>query len=94
MHLVLFCMALGWLFRLLQIPAKVQFLLLLPAIAVFMLLVDSSVSVSRAACMLLIVRAAPLFGRRGDTLRALCLTILTHRYPPVKSVRKVSKSVA
>ncbi|MBR6107228.1 MAG: ComEC/Rec2 family competence protein [Oscillospiraceae bacterium] len=75
MHLVLFCMALGWLFRLLQIPAKVQFLLLLPAIAVFMLLVDSSVSVSRAACMLLIVRAAPLFGRRGDTLRALCLTV-------------------
>lgn len=76
LHLVFFCMTLGWLFRLLHVPAKGQFLLLIPAIGAFLLLVDSSVSVPRAACMLLISRSAPLFGRRGDTLRALCLTMV------------------
>ena len=75
LHLVLFCMALSWLFRLLRLPPRGQFLLLLPAIALFILLVDSSVSVYRAALMLCISRSAALFGRRGDTLRSLCITM-------------------
>lgn len=75
LHLMFFCTALTWLFRRMHLSKRMQFLLLLPAIALFVLLVDSSVSVYRAACMLLMTRAAALFGRRGDPLRALCITM-------------------
>lgn len=75
LHLVLFCMALGWVFRLLHLSRKRQFLLMIPAVLLFILLVDASASVYRAACMLLLARSAPLFGRRGDTLRSLCITM-------------------
>jgi len=75
LHLVLFCMALGQLFRLLQLSGKMQFLLLIPSVMLFIFFVDSSVSVYRAACMLCISRSASLFGRKGDTLRSLCITM-------------------
>jgi len=75
LHLVFFCTALSALLRLLRLSRRMQFLLLIPAIGLFILIVDSSFSVYRAACMLLIARSAVLFGRRSDTLRALCLTV-------------------
>ena len=75
LHLVFFCAVLTWLFRLLHVSRRGQFLLLLPAIGLFLLLVDASFSVHRAACMLLITRSAALFGRRGDALRSLCITV-------------------
>ena len=75
LHLVFFCTALTAVLRLLRLSRRMQFLLLIPAIGLFILIVDSSFSVYRAACMLLIARSAVLFGRRSDTLRALCLTV-------------------
>ncbi len=76
LHLVLFCTVIGWLLKRVSCPAKIAFLLQIIAIMLFMLLVDGSVSVLRAACMVLLARSAPLFGRHSDTLRALCLAAI------------------
>lgn len=73
LHLVLFCAVLRRLLKLLSCPARLTFLLQIPAILLFILLVDASVSVWRAAFMVLLADSAVLFGRHGDTLRALCL---------------------
>ena len=82
LHLIFFCGILGWLLHRLQCPAKLHCLLHIPAAALFILLVDPSVSVYRAAVMVMLSQSAALFGRRGDTLRALCIaafccTVLT-----------------
>ena len=76
LHLVLFCTVLGWVLKRLNCPRRLAFLLQIPAMLLFILLVDASVAVWRAAVMLLTASSAPLFGRRGDTLRALCLAVL------------------
>lgn len=75
LHLVFFCTVLMWLFRRLRLSARVSFLLLIPTIGVYILLVDASVSVFRAAVMVLLSTSAGLFGRRGDTLRSLCIAM-------------------
>lgn len=75
LHLVFFCGVLMWIFRRLSIPARLSFLLLLPAIGIYILFVDASVSVYRAAVMILLTSSARLFGRRSDTLRSLCLAM-------------------
>lgn len=75
LHLVFFCTALAWILNRLGLPARLVFLLHIPAIALFILLTDSSVSVYRAAVMILLARSAVLFGRHGSTLRALCLAM-------------------
>ncbi|MCQ2416675.1 MAG: ComEC/Rec2 family competence protein [Oscillospiraceae bacterium] len=76
LHLVLFCMVLGWLFQCFRFPARLSFCLQVPFIALFILFVDSSVSVYRASIMILLVRSAPLLGRYSNTLRSLCIAIL------------------
>ena len=76
LHLVLFCTVLGWLLKRLSCPARLAFLMQIPAILLFILLVDASVAVWRAAVMVLLAGSAVLFGRHGDTLRALCLAAI------------------
>ena len=76
LHLVFFCTVLAWLLGKLRLPKRMVFLLHIPMILLFMMLVDSSVSVFRAAVMILLSASAPLFGRHGDTLRALCIAVL------------------
>ncbi len=73
LHLVFFTALLAGILRLLGCPARLAYFLEAGGIALFALLVDASFSVARAAVMLLITNAAALFGRRGDTLRSLCL---------------------
>jgi ComEC/Rec2-related protein len=75
LHLVFFCGVLLWIFRRLSLPARLSFLLMLPAIVLFIMLADASVSVYRAAVMVLLSSGARLFGRRSDTLRSLCLAM-------------------
>ncbi|MBR4200038.1 MAG: ComEC/Rec2 family competence protein [Oscillospiraceae bacterium] len=82
LHLVFFCGILNWLLRRLHCAARTICLLHIPAIALFIMLVDPSVSVYRAAVMVMLSQSAALFGRRGDPLRALCIaafccTVLT-----------------
>ena len=76
LHLVLFCAVLRRLLKKSGCPAKLLFLLQIPAILLFILLVDASVSVWRAAVMVLLADSAVLFGRHRDTLRALCLAAI------------------
>ena len=76
LHLVLFCTVLGWLLKKLYCPARLAFFLQIPAILLFIMLVDASVAVWRAAVMVLLAGSAVLFGRHGDTLRALCLAAI------------------
>ena len=75
LHLVFFCSVLVWILRRLRASERMIFLVHIPAILLFILLADSSVSEIRAAVMLLIARSAVLFGRRGDTLRSLCIAM-------------------
>lgn len=75
LHLVFFCSVLAWLMRRMQIPARGIFLLHIPAILLFILLADPSVSEVRAAVMLLLSQSAVLFGRRSDTMRSLCIAM-------------------
>lgn len=76
LHLVFFCGVLAWLLQRLSVPKRTVFLLHIPMILLFILLVDSSVSVFRAAVMILLTASAPLFGRHSDTLRSLCIAVL------------------
>lgn len=75
LHLVFFCSVLAWLLRRLHLPEKWVCLMHIPAILLFILLADPSISEARAAVMLLLSQSAPLFGRRSDTLRSLCIAM-------------------
>ena len=75
LHLVFFCSVLAWLLRHLHLPAKWVCLLHIPAILLFILLADPSVSEARAAVMLMLSQSAALFGRKSDTLRSLCIAM-------------------
>lgn len=75
LHLVFFCAVLDAILRRLRLSRRMVCLLHIPMIAVFILLVDSSVSVYRAAVMVMLTQSAALFGRRGDTLHSLCLAM-------------------
>lgn len=76
LHLVFFCTLLSALLRKLRTSAQMRFIAIIIASAVFSIMVDSAVSVYRAALMLLLAQSAELFGRRADTLRSLCLAML------------------
>lgn len=73
LHLVFFCALLELLLRRYGASAKARFCACIVATLLFSAMVDSAVSVCRAAVMLLIARSAPLFGRRADALRSLCI---------------------
>ncbi len=75
LHLVFFCTAVTWILRRMRCSAKFIFLMHIPAVVLFILLADASVSVYRAALMLLLARSAPLFGRQTDALRSLALAM-------------------
>ena len=75
LHLVFFCSVLAWMFRRLGVSARGICLLHIPAILLFILLADPSVSEARAAVMLMLSQSAALFGRRSDTLRSLCIAM-------------------
>lgn len=75
LHLVFFCGVLSWLLRRVQLSARTVCLLHIPTIILFILLVDSSVSVYRAAVMVMLSQSAALFGRRGNTLRSLSIAM-------------------
>lgn len=76
LHLVFFCTLLTALLRRLRCSARVRFVSVILASALFSIMVDSAVSVYRAALMLLLAQSAELFGRRADTLRSLCIAVL------------------
>ena len=75
LHLVFFSTFVLFLLKLLPLPARLRLILNAGAIGLFILLVDGSASVWRAALMLLLSQSAVLFGRYGDTLRGLCLAM-------------------
>ena len=75
LHLVFFCSVLTWMLRRLGVSARGICLLHIPAILLFILLADPSVSEARAAVMLMLSQSAALFGRRSDTLRSLCIAM-------------------
>lgn len=76
LHLVFFCSLLGWILRRLRCSARWIFFGTVAAVLLFSVMVDSAVSVWRAACMLLLSQFAPLVGRYRDPLRALCIAML------------------
>lgn len=75
LHLVFFCALIAWLLQRLTASPRTVFLCSLLGMGVFILLVDSSVSVYRAAVMVTLHRAAPLIGRKTDPLRSLCIAM-------------------
>lgn len=75
LHLVFFCGVMSCVLRRLRFSAKAVCLVHIPAILLFILLVDASVSVYRAAVMVMLSQSAALFGRRGDTLRSLSIAM-------------------
>ena len=75
LHLVFFCSVLVWILRRLRASERMIFLVHIPAILLFILLADPSVSEARAAVMLMLSQSAALFGRRSDTLRSLCIAM-------------------
>lgn len=81
LHLVFFCTALTWLLQRLRFSAKWIFAGNIAAAMLFSVMVDSAVSIRRAACMLLLSLAAPLFGRKKDAARSLCIAMLICTLP-------------
>ena len=73
LHLVFFCTALTWLLRKLRFSPRGVFAVNTAAVILFAMIADSAVSVYRAGIMLTLGLAAPLFHRRTDTLRSLCI---------------------
>ena len=76
LHLVFFCALIAWILRRLTASPKTVLAGCIVGIAAFILLVDSSVSVYRAAVMVTLHLAAPMFGRRSDSLRSLGIAML------------------
>jgi len=75
LHLVFFSTLVLFLLKKLHLPARLRLFANAGAIGLFILLVDGSASVWRAALMLLLSQSAVLFGRSGDTMRGLCLAM-------------------
>ena len=73
LHLVFFCTALTWLLRRLRFSPRGVFAVNTAAVILFAMIADSAVSVYRAGIMLTLGLAAPLFHRKTDTLRSLCI---------------------
>lgn len=73
LHLIFFGSLILWLLRKLRCSARLCFFGTMAAVLLFALTVDPSVSVWRAAFMLMLSVSAGLFGRYPDCLRSLCL---------------------
>ena len=75
LHLVFFCSVLAWILRRMQASARFVCLAHIPAILLFIVLADPSISEVRAAVMLMLSQSAVLFGRRSDTLSSICIAM-------------------
>lgn len=73
LHLVFFCSLLMALLQRCSVPRTARFFACCAASIVFGWMVNSAISVWRAALMLLLAQSATLFGRHANTLRSLCL---------------------
>ncbi len=81
LHLVFFCTALSFLLRRLRLGVRAVLCGNLIAMALFVIMVDSAISVMRAAIMLLLSLIAPVFGRKRDAGRSLCIAMLICTLP-------------
>ena len=76
LHLVFLCTLLTFLLRRLHAGPRMLLLVNAAAVLLFSVMVDSAVSVWRGTVMILLYYSAPLFGRKTDTLRSLCIAML------------------
>lgn len=81
LHLVFFCTALRFVLRRLRLGVRTVLCGNLIAMLLFIMIVDSAVSVMRAAIMLLLNLIAPIFGRKQDAGRSLCIAMLICTLP-------------
>lgn len=75
MHLSLMIIAVDMLLRRMRAPAVFRGIFVVVLAVFYAALTGFSASVTRAVVMLLIAKAAPLFGRRGDPVTSLCITV-------------------
>lgn len=90
LHLVFFCTALTWVLQRLRVSVKGVFVGNIAAALLFSVMVDSAISIRRAAVMLLLSLAAPLFGRRKDAVRSLCVAMLLCTLPAPYAIGSAS----
>ena len=76
LHLVLFCGIFSAVFKRLKLNKRLGFLLLEVLIILFSVCSGLSPSVLRAALMITLVFAAPLFFRYADTLNSICIALI------------------
>ncbi len=81
LHLVFFCTALSFILRRLRLGVRGVLCGNLIAMLLFGVMVDSAISVMRAAIMLLLSLIAPIFGRKRDAGRSLCIAMLICTLP-------------
>ncbi len=81
LHLVFFCTALSFVLRRLRLGVRAVLCGNLIAMALFVIMVDSAISVMRAAIMLLLSLIAPIFGRKRDAGRSLCIAMFICTLP-------------
>ncbi len=81
LHLVFFCTALSFILRRLRLGVRAVLCGNLIAMALFVVMVDSAISVMRAAIMLLLSLIAPIFGRKRDAGRSLCIAMFLCTLP-------------
>lgn len=81
LHLVFFCTALRFVLRRLRLGVRGVLCGNLIAMLLFVVMVDSAISVMRAAIMLLLSLIAPIFGRKRDPGRSLCIAMLICTLP-------------
>ncbi len=90
LHLVFFCTALTYILRKLRLNIRWILCGNVAAMLLFVIMVDAAVSVTRAAVMLLLGLAAPVFGRRKDAGRSLCIAMLLCTLPAPYVIRSAS----
>ncbi|MGN1482067.1 ComEC/Rec2 family competence protein [Porcipelethomonas sp.] len=76
LHLVLFCGIFSYIFKRTGMNKRIQFVLLEVLMLLFAVCSGLSPSVLRAALMMTIVYAAPLFYRHSDTLNSICISLI------------------
>lgn len=76
LHLVFLCTVLNYFLQAAGTPQKLRFCIHLLVTILFAAIVDSAVSIYRAAFMLLLGESAGFFGRRGNTARSLCIAMI------------------
>lgn len=81
LHLVFFCTALSFILHHLRFGVRAVLCGNLIAMLLFVVMVDSAISVMRAAIMLLLSLIAPIFGRKRDAGRSLCIAMFICTLP-------------